>query len=235
MCIRDSEATHHEIQTTINCFQLVLQLIIETTQIWFQAGLHSNLLILNVLGDHFWTFWNPGRPRWHQFGDHLVPGFTQEGSWASQCRFASIFDEFRMPDWDHFWGTFWYFMWVEVSKSMFGLQARFLMIFDCRNCWFLMPVTLKNIVNTVVFVRFRILAFLLISMIFRMLLDTFWSRFWYLGVAFCEYVQYWWILWIWMDSWTWGVEPRISSSSEVGGKKDGPWGLVQQNKQKAAR
>ena len=91
------EATHHEIKTTINWFQLVLQLIIETNQTWFQAGLHSNLLILNVLGDHFWTFWNPGRPRWHQFGDHLVPGFTQQGSWASQCRFVSILMNLGCP------------------------------------------------------------------------------------------------------------------------------------------
>ena len=118
------EATHHEIKTTINWFQLVLQLIIETNHNWFQAGLHSNLLILDVLGNHFWTFWNPGRPRWHQFGDHLVPGFTQEGFWASQCRFVSTFDEFGMPYWDHFWVIVWYFMWVWMSKNMFGLQAR---------------------------------------------------------------------------------------------------------------
>ena len=147
---------------------------------WFHAGLHSNLLILDVLGDHFWTFRDPGRPRWHQFGDHVVPGFSQEGFWVSWCRFVSIFYEFWMPYWDHFWVTFWYFMWVGVSKSMFGLQARFLMIFDWRNRWFLMSAPLKNIINTVVFVRFHIFVFLLILMIFGMLWDTLWipgSRF----------------------------------------------------------
>ena len=47
------EATHHEIKTTINWFQLVFQLIIETNHNWFQTGLHSNLFILDVLGDNF--------------------------------------------------------------------------------------------------------------------------------------------------------------------------------------
>jgi len=123
------EATHHEIRTTINCFQLVLQLIIETNQTWFQAGLHSNLLILDVLGNHFWTFWNPGRPRWYQSGDHLVPGFTREGSWASQCRFVSIFDEFRMPEWDTFGELFGILCRLKCQKACL----------DCRHdfYWFL--------------------------------------------------------------------------------------------------
>ena len=70
-----------------------------------------------------------------------------------------------MPFGDHCWVTFSYFVWFEVSKSMFGLQAWFLMIFAWKICSFLMSQPLKNTLNTMVFIRFHFSDFFVILMI----------------------------------------------------------------------
>ena len=76
-----------------------------------------------------------------------------------------VFDGFWVPQWRHFWVTFCYFMWFEVSTSRFGFQARILMIFDWKIWWFVMSQPLKNIVNIMVFIRFHVFDFLLILMV----------------------------------------------------------------------
>ena len=82
-----------------------------------------------------------------------------------------IFDGFWVPHWRPFWVTFWYFLWFGVSKSMFGLQAWFLMIFDWKISWFVMSQPLKNIANTVVFIGFHVFVVLVILMISGTCLD----------------------------------------------------------------
>ena len=105
------------------------------------------------VGHHLRTLEGPGTPLWSLSGDHWVQWCMREGPWMSQHRFSSIFYDFLETCWGHFGVTFLQFMWFEASKSMFGLQARFLMIFDWKNLWFLMSQPLKNIVNTMVFIR----------------------------------------------------------------------------------
>ena len=88
-----------------------------------------------------------------------------------------IFDGFWVPHWRPFWVTFWYFLWFGVSKSMFGLQAWFLMIFDWKISWFVMSQPVKNSVNTMVFIGFHVFVVLVILMIsgpcLDLILDTF--------------------------------------------------------------
>ena len=67
--------------------------------------------------------------------------------------------------WTPCWVTFGYFLWSEVSKSTFGLQVWLLMIFEWKSCWFLVSQPFRNIVNTMVFVRFHVFDFWLIFMI----------------------------------------------------------------------
>ena len=71
----------HEIKTTVNCFQLGLHSIIETIDNWFQAGLHLHLLIFRGLRAHILEHFGVLGVNFGLifFGDHLVPGFTQEG------------------------------------------------------------------------------------------------------------------------------------------------------------
>ena len=113
----------------------------------------------------FGAFWGPEEALWHYFGCHLLQGCTQEDPWVSKDEFLTIFDGFWVPHGRHFWVTFCYFMCFEVSKSRFGLQARFLMISDAKICWFWCPNPAKNIVNAVVFIRFHVFDFLLILMV----------------------------------------------------------------------
>ena len=47
-------------------------------------------------------------------------------------------------------------------KSVFGLQARILMVFDWKSNRFLMPQPFRNTVKTYVFIRFHFSSFLLI-------------------------------------------------------------------------
>ena len=90
------------------------------------------------------------------FGDQVGHRCTQGDPGGCQNGFLMIFDGFWVPHWRPFWVTFWYFLWFGVSKSMFGLQAWFLMIFDWKISWFVMPQPLKNIVNTIVFIGFHV-------------------------------------------------------------------------------
>ena len=119
---------------------------------------------LEVLRDHFgsilgsWettlaSLWRSLGARVHSGGPLDVPRLIFVDFWW-------ILD----PPLGHFWVTCWYFMWFEVSKSRFGLQARFLMICDRKNCWFLMSQPLKNNVKTIVFKRFYFSDLLLIWM-----------------------------------------------------------------------
>ena len=69
----------HDIRTTINWFQLVLHLLIETIHHWFQASLHSsNLLVLEALGGHCWSIlgsWEITLASiWWSFGARLHSG-----------------------------------------------------------------------------------------------------------------------------------------------------------------
>ena len=81
-------------------------------------------------------------------------------------------------------GHFWYFLWFGVSKSMFGLQAWFLMIFDWKISWFVMSQPLKNIANTVVFIGFHVFVVLVILMISGTCLDLIFETFGGLGTPF---------------------------------------------------
>ena len=117
---------------------------------------------LEVLRNHFWSIlrsWG-GTLTW------LWLSFVARvHSGGPLGEFLTIFGGFWVPHGRHCWVTFCYFMCFEVSKSRFGLQARFLMISDAKICWFLMSQPLKNIVNTAVFIRFHVFGFLLILMV----------------------------------------------------------------------
>ena len=92
---------------------------------------------------------------------------------------------FWVPHWGHFWVIFLYFLWFEVSKNGFGLQARFLMIFSGKNCWFLLSQPLKNTIKTTVFVMFHFSDFLLIWVTSRTCLDLIWVTLEGLGALKC--------------------------------------------------
>ena len=64
--------------------------------------------------------------------------------------------DFGYLGWDIVLATFSYVLWFEVSKSMFGLQARILTILEWKIYSCLMSQPFKNIVNTDVFIRFLI-------------------------------------------------------------------------------
>ena len=95
-----------------------------------------------------------------------------------------IFDGSWVPHWRPFWDTFWYFLWFGVSKSMFGLQARSLMIFDWKISWLVMSQPLKTIVNIVVFIGFHVFVVLVILMISGTCLDFIFETFGGLGTPF---------------------------------------------------
>ena len=114
---------------------------------------------LVVLRDHFGSIlgsWETTLASlWRSFGARVHSGRPLGvPKW-----FFLIFDRFWVPHWGHFCVTFSYFLWFEVSKSGFGLQERFLMIFDWKTCWILMSRSFKNIANTVVFIRLRFFGF----------------------------------------------------------------------------
>ena len=129
------------------------------TQICIQNS--SFLLIWGIILE---AIWDLEAPLWRYFGAHCVYGCTQQRPWVLQHRFSMIFDDSWVTSCHHFGVTFSQFNWFEASKNMFQLQARFFTIFDWTFDSFLMSQPSKNIVNTVVFIRFHFSHFLLIWM-----------------------------------------------------------------------
>ena len=138
---------------------------------------HRFSSIWEPLGTILAAFGSPWAPFWHYFGDQIGHRCTQRDPGGSQGGFLMILGRFWVPFWGLFWSTFWHFLEFELSKSMVGLQAQFLMIFDLNICWFVMSKPFKNIVNTVVFIRFHIFDFCMNLMILGtnldLILDTF--------------------------------------------------------------
>ena len=84
------------------------------------------------------------------------------GHWCSQgcsqgCQnpFLMIFDGFWVPSWCQFWVIFWDILCFGVTKCWSTLQPYSLMDFEWKIISFPMSQPLKNIVNTMVFMRFH--------------------------------------------------------------------------------
>ena len=82
---------------------------------------------------------------------------------------------------------------------MFGLQARFFMIFDWKISWFVMSQPLKNTVNIVVFIRFHFFDFFMNLMISGTCLDLILDTFGGLGRPIWWFLGYWRLLEILMN------------------------------------
>ena len=101
---------------------------------------------------------------------------------------------------------------------MFGLQALFLMLFEWKSLWILMSWPFKNILNTMVFMRFHIFCFFVKFMILGthlgIILDTFGGPgrplWWFLG--------YWIHLEISMNFKVFPGTPQVESTDLVEGK-----------------
>ena len=135
--------------------------------------------------------WVPRRPFWvhlkvlgDHFGDQVGHRCTQGDPGGCQNGFLTIFDGLWVTHWRPVWVTFWYVLWFGVSKSMFGLQAWFLMVFDWKISWFVMSQPLKNILNIVVFIGFHVFVVLVILMISGTCLDLIFETFGGLGRPF---------------------------------------------------
>ena len=104
--------------------------------------------------------------------------------------FLVFFYGFWVYNWRPSCIAFSCFLWFEQFKITFGLQSRFLMIFERKLCWILMSQPLKSIVNTSVFIKFHFFKMFVILMTsgtsWDLILDTFGSLgrpfWWFVGV-----------------------------------------------------
>ena len=170
-------------------------------------------------------FWVPRRPFWVHlevlgvhFGDQVGHRCTQGDPGGCQNGFSMIFDGFWVPHWKPFWVTVWYFLWFGVSKSMFELQAWFLMIFDWKISWFVMSQPLKNMVNIVVFIRFHFFDFFMNLMISGTCLDLILDPFGGLGRSIWWFLGYWRLLEILMNFRVSPEPPQAESTGVLEGK-----------------
>ena len=140
-----------------------------------------------------------------------------------------IFDDFWVPRWGHFSVTFSYFMWFEVSKSMFGLQAWFLMISDWKNWWFLMSQPLKHIEKIWFSLDFTFLTFWWFRWFQVPLGTSFWRSLEVSRHHFDDFWGYWEFLGISLNSMVWLAGTRIQSTHPGEGKKVDPRGPTATN------
>ena len=91
-------------------------------------------MLLGSPGDHFGSIWRSLGSILAPFCNQVGHRCTQRDPGRSQTGWSMIFDGFWVPLVKPVWSTFWFILWFEGSKSMLGVQAWSVMIFEWKMC-----------------------------------------------------------------------------------------------------